>query len=328
MIFGDLHDGNGSIIHNGTSLDHAANYAFGAFFILTFFASKFFNIFVFFYYYKKPFNTTSMLFQMLAVSDFLVNYLHPLQMIYNLLKPEMDLRGRAVTNLEVASTLTYTVALNVSGLITVIMVVVRYVKIKFPFYRTNKRRIILITVTLYTLFKLSFLIYYQIASTSAYWEPFRQKVWLSGGPMNCNYVEFTISLPFYLLCSLSILTSFLTVTHLYLTSEEAGQELSKDYRSSSITILLLNCANVIMVLLKLVRSVPCIRHLGYGLNYLDFVSVSMMPMMICGTNAMIMVFRSAGMKKVLQNRVKKVREVLSSWFMSSSFKRADYISIN
>ena len=146
----------------------------------------------------------------------------------------MDTYGRNSTNFEVFSTVYIGVIFNISGLITVQMAVVRYVKIKLSFYGFINIRIgwILSAVAVYFLYELTLnCVQFCSPGITYYWNSYKQKTWAhSKEPDLAKKISLAICIPFYTICGISILTSALTIYYLYRTSSESDGLLSNDYR--------------------------------------------------------------------------------------------------
>ena len=128
---------------------HHLDITFSLLLTLSFLSSLLLNPLVFLYHHQQH-SITALLFQLLSLSDFLTNIYHPLLITYNLLKPGLDPVHRPATLPEQLLTAMLWTLTNVSGIITTLLSITRYISIKFVFYKLNKHYM-LIYLCVYTL---------------------------------------------------------------------------------------------------------------------------------------------------------------------------------
>ena len=144
-----------AIFHcNGTvsALDAAFNIGYGSILPLLFLISLILNPIIFIYNYKQRASVGSLLFQLLAVSDFMTCLYQPLVLSSALLSSRAGSMSRKPNNLRIASTVVIAAVIFGSGMLTNLLSITRYIKIKYTFFKVNRKAVIVFAICNFILF--------------------------------------------------------------------------------------------------------------------------------------------------------------------------------
>ena len=129
---------------NGTisTLDAVFNIGYGSFLPFLFLISLFLNPIIFVYNYRQRESVGSLLFQLLAVSDFITCLYQPLLLSRAMLRSPQNSGDGEPTNLRIASTVIMAAVIFGSGLLTNLLSITRYIKIKYTFVQVSRKAVI------------------------------------------------------------------------------------------------------------------------------------------------------------------------------------------
>ena len=129
---------------NGTisTLDAVFNIGYGSFLPFLFLISLFLNPIIFVYNYRQRESVGSLLFQLLAVSDFITCLYQPLLLSRAMLRSPQNSGDGKPTNLRIASTVVMAAVIFGSGLLTNLLSITRYIKIKYTFVQVSRKAVI------------------------------------------------------------------------------------------------------------------------------------------------------------------------------------------
>ena len=124
----------------GTRTDVYLNYICGVLILVPFIISTLVNPVVFIYKYNQPRSAASLLYMMLSASDFLTTLLRPIFLSYELLKPGLDdYISFNCTATRIFSDVYYNMFGKFSLTTTASLAIMRFIAIRFPFYRPRKK---------------------------------------------------------------------------------------------------------------------------------------------------------------------------------------------
>ena len=129
----------GNITSLETTRDAYLNYSFGVVLILCHIISTCLNPIVFIYQHNQPPSIASTLYKLLTASDFLTNLYRPLLLSYELIKPGLDDLYTEATIPKRMRSHYFAIFGSFSMTITTCLAVMRYIAVRFPYYRPNKR---------------------------------------------------------------------------------------------------------------------------------------------------------------------------------------------
>ena len=314
-IFGVGNLTNTTIGHNGTSTDVIMNYFFGTLLLISSPISLLLNPIVFLYSYKQKLTLVSGLFLILSATDFIFSF-RSISTTYNLLKPELEPLFDPHPSLyqRFQATLGYTIGYS-SMFVTMTMCIVRYVKIKAPFWAMSNKRIVTSVALTAIAIDLIYCLTVGILTCC-----FLSDTWFSvmQGLIKRNDEDetesavasyLTIMVPFYIKIGFSVLFSLLTVIHL---RSDQGQSLPEMKRRSVVTIVLLNVGNLLWFLSGVVSNVvtessdwewdfDADDHWCYEFFYLTFFESVIAQCLLAAYNPLIFCVRNSGLKAMLGN---------------------------
>ena len=319
-IFGDGASFNKTITHHGTALDLAFNYIFGSLLAGALPIAFFLNPLMFYYnfkIFKRKSSIVPALFLLLSVLDFLYS-LRSINTIYNLMKPKQDplfdLKPTLYQHLQ--SFFAYIESYS-SMFVTMIMCVVRYVKIRAPFWAIANRRVLtgFVVVVIVVDFTWS-------TTVSAIGSLVKGNIWFSSlqgimvtadDTINrkqlCERFYANMLAPFYIKVGLSLLFSILTVIEL---KSESGQKMPEIKRRSITMIVILNAGNVFwFVLCASSNIITESNHYSFGLDagadwpywyfYISFSSAVLAPALLAAYNPLVFCSRNTGLKNMIRH---------------------------
>ena len=259
-VFGDGNITEDIIGHNCTTVDIVMNYTYGIWLGIVIPISLILNPVVFYYNFKQRRSLVTFLFQLLAITDFIYTH-RTIWAAWNLLKRSHDplYYPRPGAIYRIFTCLSYVLGYS-SMFITMTLGILRYVKIRFPFFALrNKRMIVMVAVTSIVIDSVWSLVVIMVANLQTngkyIWFSPTQSVW--DMPDNGDGIIelagiFVVTVPFYIKVGAAVLFSLLTVIHL---SSAKGQEIPEIKRRSIKMIVLLNVGNCIWLFVAFFNSI-------------------------------------------------------------------------
>ena len=122
-----------------TSQDHVLNYSYGLLLPLTFIISLLLNPLIFLYNFRKRPSVASLLFQSLTISDFITCLYQPILLLRALWEPGVPAIEGKPTAIQIISTVVMTTVIFGSGMLTHLLSITRYIKIRHPFVNIKRR---------------------------------------------------------------------------------------------------------------------------------------------------------------------------------------------
>ena len=207
-----------------------------------------------------------------------------------------------------------------SMFLTLILCVVRYVKIRFPFWSmshdTCLARGVAMVISFDFIWNLSASLYTNFSPNKHYWASATQSI-LDVPPDGADIVYIrTILLigPFFFKIGLSVVFSLLTLIHL----KTDGGRVSDIKKRSIMMILMLNVGNMVWCVVSLtVQSVTKFRNAPvnsagnwkYQFYYLQFVESVLMQSLLVAYNPLVICVRNLGIRRMVREMVRHGRLV-------------------
>ena len=257
---------------------------------------------------------TSTLFQLLSVSDFFTCVIACPVASYNLLKPGFDQYLQPATGLQLVYTAALFMPMCWSYSLTAIMGVVRYISIRFPFYHIRKTAVLVSVVAL--------LLY--VAATGV-------NLIITGSPWyatnnaagnfysiseNNSLIGISSTTKFSLNILVSILASILTIWELRKVSKSSGAGRKSNSCKSAMTVALMNFGILLTGIIDVIGGIMvAVDHEGsIWMQYISFTGHLLVPTMQSAWNPLIIVCRSAKIRKYIAGN----RSIVSGWVTSRS----------
>lgn len=231
---------------------------------------------------------------------------------------------------KVATVVTYTIGQsNIS--LTGLMALVRLIQIRFPFWAfshgTHIFRLSVATIVLDIIYNTTAITVYILCYKHSIFLSVTQTVWALSedmisfqDPNALNWVIWMFfSGPYYVKTGLTLLTSILTMLALRTSDEQEG--LNKSQHKSIVTILILNLAPLLWIMLMIASQVILDTtkdptNFTYSHVYLIYLSFVGMPVFLTAYNPLVLCCRSSG-----------IRKMMTSWRDSSRFV-AEWYSVS
>ena len=292
-------------IHEQTPLDILSNYIFAAFLILTFFFSSLLNPLSFLYHYNQRSTFPTILFQLLAISDFLTNIYRPIDVTYQLLKPGIShLHSENTRILFYPLTLTSILLRNTSSMIVAVLSLSRYIAVKNPFYKIKKlhMRLMFWAMGMFIVCDVMFYTYYFL-TINMKWERYLQLLWPSNNTLSVWVYSVFASIQ-ELWLTIGVFISILTIYELWKYRPGSDQCSRRAKKRSALNIFLMNLANIpVMVLWEpIVIEALTGRNRNNHYHVLGFVISAFLPMFLSGFNPVIILACSADFKQWVRGR--------------------------
>ncbi|KAL5250744.1 hypothetical protein ACHWQZ_G016471 [Mnemiopsis leidyi] len=292
VIFGDLlervpgADGQLHPIHTGDQYDQALNKTFVVLFAGFSVLSTLANPVAFCYNRSQRQTIAALLFQMLAVADFLTNSTFPFVIMSTLLSKDVKpIRDDSTLTKELWSIFNITI-ISISAILTSLLSITRYMKIIKPFIRFRIRPL-LIYIGLNTLYLVVVLCRNIIlcGPGESYWLRFQQLSWRESGIA----WQMPVAIPYLGHCLVSLITSTLTIYHLQRTRNSVVTETRAKCRQSSYAIVLMNLGNTLFLILITSSTVLYITNpmMIYQLLKMNFMKDCFSPCLLSAANPII-----------------------------------------
>ena len=207
------------------------------------------------YNFKKKPSLPAVLFIVLASLDLLTVLVITPRIIYVIAQPEMDYIEKPDVWIRIYYFVGW-ILITVPSIVVAMMAICRFIKIKFPLRILKVRNLVIFSclIGLYTGVLSGLMCFTEKSQYDERLLMMYNRFW-----MKTAHISITlIWLPCLICQSVSIVTSILTVLHLYQNSKESiSKKSSKNGRKGSIKILIMNLGNVIsqfLVFLTLVTG--------------------------------------------------------------------------
>ena len=313
-IFGTGNLTRSTIGHNGTTLDLSMNYVYGTVLAISFPISLLLNPVVFYYNYKQKLSLVSGLFLLLSGMDFLFSF-RSMNTAYNLLKPELEPLYDPDPSVyqRFQALLGYTVGYT-SMFTTLMMCIVRYIKIKAPFWALSNKSLVASVVITSIAVDVLYSCAAGVITSCVYsdaWFSVMQGMISTERTESTNEIAtyLTIMVPFYIKIGFSVLFSLLTVIHL---RSESGQAIPEIKRKSVVMIVLLNLGNVVWFVTCVLSNIVTEQldfewdfdsddHWTYEFFYLTFFDSVVAQCVLAAYNPLIFCTRTNGIRAMIRN---------------------------
>ena len=302
------------VFHHNTTIklsDKFLNYGYGAALPFCFLVSTALNPIVVLHNARRNQNVSTLLFQLLAVSDFITNIYQPIFMAYLLLMKAISVEEEP-TPLHYISTILMAWVKQGSGMLTTLLSITRYIKIKSPFCIVNRKFILLYIAMNFIYFDVGFPVIL-LTSDECYIDRRVGYVWHDMKKMLDLWACILLA-PFAIHSLVAIVTSILTVYCLRNRSELSGTNCNKSMRyqrKSCLTILILNAGNMMLFLCCV--TYLFLKYLGKEndvawSNVYDLILFNLfgfIPIFLSALNPLIITLRSTSMKQLIlrKNRI-------------------------
>ena len=307
-----------AIFHcNGTvsALDAAFNIGYGSILPLLFLISLILNPIIFIYNYKQRASVGSLLFQLLAVSDFMTCLYQPLVLSSALLSSRAGSMSRKPNNLRIASTVVIAAVIFGSGMLTNLLSITRYIKIKYTFFKVNRKAVIVFAICNFILFD-GAIITLLLSSSTQYFDERIQMVWY-----DLDYWSIILIALFGVQSLLATFTSIATVHELRKgvrardrsikqvrskTKTEKMKRRVATQKRSGFTVLLMSAGNMLLVVFGIIYIVikagnfdgnTCPQKKLYDITVFNLFGF--IPIFLSAINPLVVTFRSSGVKAML-----------------------------
>ena len=311
-IFGYGNITNTTIEHNGTATDAAMNYLYGTLLAFSLPIALLLNPLVFFYNFKKKLTLGSGFFLVLSSMDFLFSF-RTLNTVYHLLKPKLEplLDANPTTYQRFQGFIGYTFGYT-SMFVTMVMCVVRYIKIRAPLWSLRNSRIICMVAVTSIVVDVTYSVVVGALGSFVY-----SDTWMSVFQGMANSVEIgkttamelhattylIILVPFYIKIGFSVVFSLLTV--LYLRSDRGPVIPATKMRSINM-ILLLNAGNLVWLIMSVATNIiseldnNADDHWNYEVFYLTFLDGVAVQSVLAAYNPLIFCLRITGIRDMIR----------------------------
>ena len=339
-IFGTGNISTTTVGHNGTTADLTVNYIYGILLLISSPISLLLNPLVFYYSYKQKLTLASSLFLLLSAIDFLFSF-RSINTTYNLLKPDLEpLYDTAPSDYQrFQAMLGYTLGYS-SMFITMTMCIVRYVKIKAPFWSINYRNCIasvaITGIAIDLLYSLAVGVMTSFVYADTWFSVLQGMISTTDSDQYREEIitYAIIMVPFYIKIGFSVVFSLLTVIHL---RSEQGQSLPEIKRRSIVTIVMLNAGNVVWFVTCVLSNIitesfdwewdfDSDDHWSYEFFYVTFFDSVMAQCLLAAFNPLIFCLRNTGIRDMVRNFLRTGKMNLESAYQTASSHPA--LSVN
>ena len=334
-IFGTGNISNTTVGHNGTTIDLAVNYIYGTLLLISCPISLLLNPLVFYYSYKQKLTLASSLFLLLSAIDFLFSF-RSINTTYNLLKPGLEpLYDTSPSDYQrLQAMLGYTLGYS-SMFITMTMCIVRYVKIKAPFWSLNHRTCVasvaITGIVVDLLYSLSVGVTTSFVYADTWFSVLQGMISTTDSEYREEILTYAIIMvPFYIKIGFSVVFSLLTVVHL---RSEEGQSLPEIKRRSIVTIVLLNAGNIVWFVTCVLSNIitesfdwewdfDSDDHWSYEFFYVTFFDSVMAQCLLAAFNPLIFCLRNTGIRSMVKNFLSTGKMNVESVYQTTSSQGA------
>ena len=299
---------------NITDVDVVLNNLYGCLLPLTFLTSLFLNPVIFLYNYKQRPSVGSLLFQLLAISDFITCLYQPIVLSYELWDPRVKPIEQSTSVLKIVSTLIMAAVIFGSGVITNLLALTRYIKIRYPFICIKRKVVLVLAITNLAVFWgiTTVLIF---TSGTKYFDMRMQLIWYQA-----HTIESVVMLGLFGTQSFAATaTSIATVVELRKGQRKENGKLREGETSASVernkkkqssqskgglTILMMNLGNMTLVLFVAIFIAETLGNIDPGgcsrlSNFTVFNMVGFIPIALSAINPFIITWRSSGVKAMI-----------------------------
>ena len=305
---------------NGTisTLDAIFNIGYGSILPILFLISLFLNPIVFVYNNRQRASVGSLLFQLLAISDFMTCFYQPLVLSRALLNSTASTEKQEPTNLRIASTIIIAAVIFGSGMLTNLLSITRYIKIKYTFFKVSRKAVIIFALCNFIVFDgamLSLL----LSSDTQYFDDRIQMVWY-----DLDTGSIILIALFGVQSLLATFSSIATVHELrkgvkardrsikQTTCKTRTEKMKKRLaaqRRSGLTVLLMSVGNMVLVGFGIMYVIikagnfdeaACPNNTLY--DFTVFNLFGFIPIFLSAINPLVVTFRSSGVKAMLMGR--------------------------
>ena len=255
---------------------------------------------------------TSTLFQLLSVSDFFTCVIACPVASFYLLKPGFDQDLQPATSLQLVYTAALFMPMCWSYSLTAIMGVVRYISICFPFYHIRKTAV-LVSAAVLLLYVAATGVELIISGSLWYVTNNAARTFYSD---DTSFVKiFTLS-KFVLNLVISIVASILTIWELRKVSKASGAGRKSTSCKSAMTVALMNFGILLTGIIHCIGITMTIvdSESSIWMQYISFMGHLLVPTMQSAWNPLIIVCRSAKIRKYIAGN----RSIVSDWVTSRS----------
>jgi hypothetical protein len=260
----------------------------------------------------------SLLFQLLAISDFMTCIYQPIVLSRALLSPPAHSEFEEPTNLRIASTVIMAAVIFGSGMLTNLLSITRYIKIKYTFFKVSRKAVIIFAFCHFVLFDGAIITLLLISDTQ-YFDKRIQMVWYDLDTWSVLLIAV-----FGVQSLLATFTSTATVYELrkgirargksikLTTCKTRSEKMKKRLaaqRRSGFTVLLMSTGNMVLVGFGLMYVVIKLGHFDeadcpdnklYDITVFNLFGFT--PIFLSAINPLVVTFRSSGVKAMLQGR--------------------------
>ena len=311
-IFGNTTSSSSSLV------DTTVTYTYSSLLILSSLLALLLNPLVLIYNTLQRSTLVTRLFQLLSIVD-IIFLIRPVNALYNLLKPELDPMFIPDPSLgrKVVCLVTYVTGFS-SMFLTLTLCVVRYVKIRFPFWSMSHDTYItggvVVGVTVDFIWNLSASIYTNFYPSKHFWASATQSVlYEPAHDDSIVYIRIILFIgPFFFKIGLSVVFSILTLVYL---RTDNGMQVSEIKKRSIMMILILNLGNVGWCVVSIIvqtitrfqnAPVPPEENTEwrYWYFYLQFIESVLMQSLLVAYNPLVICCRNSGMRRMLRDLVR------------------------
>lgn len=305
---------NGTI----TTVDFFLNTLYGCLLPLTFLTSLFLNPVIFYYNFKQRSSVGSLLFQLLALSDFITCLYQPIVLSVELWSPHVGTVKHSTSPIKIASTLVVAAVIFGSGVLTNLLALTRYIKIKYPFICIKRKVVVAVAVLNLAIFwgVMAALI---LTSGTKYFDTRIQLVWYQA-----HIIESMVMLALFGIQSLAATaTSIATVYELRKGKEAEDVKLQEgktgvrrevvkrktaSQTRGGLTILIMNLGNMTLVLFVVIFMAETLGNIDPSgcsklYSFTVFNMVGFIPIALSALNPLIITFRSSGVRAMLLGHI-------------------------